>query len=185
MKKFSLILFLVIFLIFGGIFAKKKFFSGSEYNLSPMKEGNMKLLSEFENNGKIPSKYTCDGENLAPELTVSAIPVGTKSLVLIVDDPDAPMGTFVHWVLFNLPKHTIKINNKLLPPGVKQGLTDFGKIGWGGPCPPSGEHRYFFKIYAIDKILDLQNGCTKAQVERSIQGHIIEKAELIGLYKRK
>jgi len=145
----------------------------------------MKLISVFENNGNIPSQYTCDGENSAPELTVSGVPVGTKSLVLIVDDPDAPMGTWVHWVLFNIPIHTIKINEKSLPTSVKQGITDFGRIGWGGPCPPSGSHRYFFKLYAINTTLDLPQGATKAQVERAIQGHTIEKAELIGLYKRK
>lgn len=145
----------------------------------------MKLISDFEHEKNIPSKYTCDGENSAPELTISGVPVGTKSFALIVDDPDAPMGTWIHWVLFNIPLNTIKINEKSLPASVRQGITDFGKTGWGGPCPPSGTHRYFFKLYALDTMLELQNGSTKAQLERAMQGHILEKAELIGLYKRK
>lgn len=148
------------------------------------KEGNMKLTTVFEHNQIIPSKYTCDGENLAPELTVSEIPQNAKSLVLIVDDPDAPVGTWVHWVVYNIPTSVTKIDAKNLPKESKQGITDFGRIGWGGPCPPSGTHRYFFKLYAIDTVLDLAEGATKAQVENAIKDHIIEKAELIGLYKR-
>ncbi|MFA7659480.1 MAG: YbhB/YbcL family Raf kinase inhibitor-like protein [Candidatus Gastranaerophilaceae bacterium] len=144
----------------------------------------MKLKTVFEHNSNIPPKYTCDGENAAPELTISEVPSGAKSLVLIVDDPDAPIGTWVHWLLYNIPVGTTRIDAKNLPQGVKQGITDFGRTGWGGPCPPSGTHRYFFKLYAIDKTLDLTGGATKAQLENEIKNHIIEKAEIIGLYKR-
>lgn len=144
----------------------------------------MKLTSVFEHNSNIPSEYTCDGQDLAPILSIFEVPTGAKELVLIVDDPDAPVGTFVHWVLYNIPPSIQKIDNANLPVGVKQGMTDFGRIGWGGPCPPSGVHRYFFKLYAIDKVLDLPEGLTKLQVEKAAREHIIEKTELIGLYKR-
>lgn len=153
--------------------------------LGKIKEGNMKLTTVFANGERIPSKYTCDGEDSAPELTISDVPKEAKSLALIVDDPDAPMGTWVHWVLYNIPPNTQKIDAKSLSKEVKQGITDFGRTGWGGPCPPFGEHRYFFKLYAVDTILDLPQGATKAQLEHAIKNHIIEKSEIIGLYKRK
>lgn len=152
--------------------------------LKPEKESKMKLTSVFEYNANIPSEYTCDGEDLAPILEISEVPAGAKELVLIVDDPDAPVGTFVHWVLYNIPADTKEIDNKNLQPEIKQGMTDFGKIGWGGPCPPSGVHRYFFKLYALDSIIDLPTGATKFQVEKAAREYIIDKAELIGLYKR-
>lgn len=183
MKKTILTALLTIFCVSGCAVSKP--FNNKPAQPLSQKEGDMKLTSDFEHNSNIPSKYTCDGENSAPELTVVGVPAGTKSLALIVDDPDAPMGTWVHWVVFNIPINTIKINEKTLPHTVKQGITDFGRVGWGGPCPPSGTHRYFFKLYALDSLIDLQPGCTKAQLERSMQGHIKEKAELIGLYKRK
>lgn len=150
-----------------------------------IKVGKMKITSVFENNGQIPSKYTCDGQDLAPELNISDVPEGTKELVLIVDDPDAPIGTFVHWVLYNIPSSTTKIDEKNLPSGVKQGFSDFRRNGWGGPCPPNGEHRYFFKLYALDKELDMPEGASKAKIENAIKGHVIEQAQLIGLYNRK
>lgn len=145
----------------------------------------MKITSDFEHNGNIPSKYTCDGEDAAPELLISDVPQGTKELALIVDDPDAPMGTWVHWLVYNLPADTIKIDAKNLPTEAKEGITDFKRLGWGGPCPPNGVHRYFFKLYALDKKIELEQGLTKYQLEEKIRDHIIEKAELIGLYKRK
>jgi Raf kinase inhibitor-like YbhB/YbcL family protein len=145
----------------------------------------MKITSVFAHNENIPSEYTCDGKDLAPVLIISDVPSNTQELVLIVDDPDAPMGTFVHWLLYNLPANTIKIDNKKLPAVAKQGFSDFGRIGWGGPCPPSGTHRYFFKLYAIDKKLDLPIGATKPDLEKATSGHVIEKTELIGVYNRK
>lgn len=179
MKKAFLIIGLII--IFVAAFYLKKV---AIFELSSMKEGKMKLTTVFEHNGNIPSEYTCDGKDLAPLLTISDVPESAKELVLIVDDPDAPMGTWVHWVLYNIPISTRQIDAKNLPAGAKEGITDFGRIGWGGPCPPSGTHRYFFKLYAIDKNLDLPPAQTKEQIEQAIKGHIIEKTELIGLYKR-
>ena len=178
-KAFLIILILIVVRV---LFKK----THQQFNFStlPLKGGNMKFTTVFKHNDSIPSQYTCDGQDLAPELTISEVPSGAKELVLIVDDPDAPMGTWVHWVLYNIPTDTLKIDEKNLPQGVKQGMTDFGKIGWGGPCPPSGTHRYFFKLYAIDKNLDLPQGVGKSEVEAAIKGHVVEKVELIGLYKR-
>ncbi|MDZ4209610.1 MAG: YbhB/YbcL family Raf kinase inhibitor-like protein, partial [Candidatus Curtissbacteria bacterium] len=142
----------------------------------------MKITSAaFENNAKIPSKYTCDGENINPPLSFSGVPANAKSLVLIMDDPDAPNGTWVHWMVFNINPKINEISENSLPKDGIEGVTSFGKKGYGGACPPSGTHRYFFKLYALDTILNLTNP-NKAALEKEIQDHIIEKAELIGLY---
>ncbi|MGB7002666.1 MAG: YbhB/YbcL family Raf kinase inhibitor-like protein [Halobacteriota archaeon] len=142
----------------------------------------MKLTSpEFENGNKIPRKFTCEGDDFNPRLIIEDIPAGTKSLALIVDDPDAPMGTWVHWVSFNIPVVS-QIDEDSIPG--KQGINDFGRKDYGGPCPPSGTHRYFFKIYALDNVLDLNEGINKEALEDAEEGHILDKAELIGLYKK-
>jgi Raf kinase inhibitor-like YbhB/YbcL family protein len=146
--------------------------------------------SAFAEGGLIPAKYTCDGSDISPPLQWEAVPEGTKSIALISDDPDAPMGTWVHWVLFNLPAETRKLEenippDKTLPNGAKQGLSDFGRIGYGGPCPPSGTHRYFFKIYALDTKLDLAAGARKRELLKAMEGHILGQGQLIGKYKRK
>lgn len=172
---------LIVILIFLGV---SVVFSKELHHLQ-LKESDMKLSTVFEHNGNIPLEYTCDGKDLAPVLNISEVPQDAKELVLIVDDPDAPMGTWVHWVLYNIPANITKIDAQNLPKEAKQGMTDFGKIGWGGPCPPSGTYRYFFKLYAINKTIDLPLGAKKSQVEKEMQGHIIEKTEIIGLYKRK
>lgn len=144
--------------------------------------GAMKLTSpEFENNFNMPARFTCEGQDVNPELNIQNIPSDTKSLALIVDDPDAPVKTWVHWVVFDIAP-TNKIFEDSIPG--KQGINDFGKLDWGGPCPPSGTHRYFFKIYALDKILGLKEGIDKAALEKSMEGHILGEAELVGLYKR-
>lgn len=142
----------------------------------------MKLTSAaFENNKPIPSKYTCDDENINPPLEISEIPDNTKSLALIVHDPDAPRGDWTHWILFNIdPTNEIKENSAL----GKQGQTDFGDSKYGGPCPPSGTHRYFFELYALDTVLDLTSSAKKPDVESAMQDHILAKAELIGNYRR-
>lgn len=146
---------------------------------------NMKLTSPaFANNGAIPSEFTCDGAGLSPPLSISDIPKNTKSLALISDDPDAPVGTWDHWIVFNIPTSTTLIPKGAEPSGVA-GRNSWGKTGYGGPCPPSGTHRYFFKIYALDTILNLPKGSAKKDLETAMQGHIIEKAELIGLYNRR
>ena len=145
-----------------------------------MKE--LKISSpKFEHKGSIPVKYTCDGENINPPLIIEGIPEKAKSLVLIVDDPDAPMGTWVHWVVWNIP--TINIIEENNVPGV-EGINDFNQHGYGGPCPPSGTHRYFFKVYALSTELDLNPSSTKKDVESAMEARIITKAELVGLYSR-
>ena len=143
----------------------------------------MKLTSpDFKNNEYIPKKFTCDGQDISPNLTVENVPDSTKSLALIVDDPDAPMGTWIHWVVFDIPV-TSKIEEDSTPG--KPGTNTSGERNYGGPCPPSGTHRYFFKIYALDTLLNLKEGITKADLEKAMEGHILDKTELIGLYKRK
>jgi Raf kinase inhibitor-like YbhB/YbcL family protein len=135
----------------------------------------------FSPNGDIPKKYTCEGENSNPPLDISGTPDEARSLVLIADDPDAPGKTFVHWVVWNIPiMHHIDEDEM---PG-EQGLNDFGDVGYGGPCPPTGKHRYYFKVYALDDLLDLEKGATKQQVEQAMAGHIIAFGELMGHYKR-
>ncbi len=139
--------------------------------------------SEFTESEEIPEKYTCDGKNASPPLTIDNIPDNTKSLVLIVDDPDAPSGTFTHWIVWNIPPniHNIREFDK---PGVV-GTNDFGKIDYGGPCPPSGTHRYFFNVYALDKELELSEGSTRDEVENAMKGSVTEKKALIGTYTKK
>ncbi len=150
----------------------------------------MKITSSaFANNGMIPFKYTCDGEDISPPLQWEGIPDGAKSIVLICDDPDAPMGTFVHWVLYNLPPETKELaenipTDKELSNGTRQGTTDFRRVGYGGPCPPSGTHRYYFKIYALDTKFDLAAGATKAQLLKAMEKHVLAQGELVGKYKR-
>lgn len=162
------------------------FFQRSEEKqLEVTLSSNMKLISPaFEHNQPIPSKYTCDGENISPPLIVEAVPENTKSLVLIVDDPDAPMGTWVHWTLWNIAPDTKEIPENSVPAGAVEGMTDFGKPGYGGPCPPSGTHRYFFKLYALNKTLELNSAATKADIEKAMEGFLLGQAELIGLYSR-
>ena len=157
------------------------------------KEGvkNMVLVSSaFKAGEMIPSKYTCDGENISPQLSWSGAPAGTKSFALIADDPDAPMGTWVHWVIYNIPDTTHQLKEAVppvqkLPDGALQGISDFRKIGYGGPCPPSGVHRYYFKLYALDTMLSLPAGVTKAELLKAMEGHILAKAELMGRYSRR
>jgi Raf kinase inhibitor-like YbhB/YbcL family protein len=149
------------------------------------KEVQMKISSTaFEHNGQIPKKYTCDGSDVNPPLAFAEIPANTKSLALIVDDPDAPMGTWVHWVLWNIDPKTVEIEENSVPKGSMQGINDFRKHDYGGPCPPSGTHRYFFKLYALDMILGINANAAKPDLESSMKGHILATAELIGLYKR-
>lgn len=150
----------------------------------------MKLESNaFSANGTIPAKYTCDAEDTSPDLRWDTPPVETQSLVLIVDDPDAPSGTFVHWVLYDLPSETRQLAEGVelgptLEGGGVQGETSFGRLGYGGPCPPSGTHRYYFKLYALDGPLGLKSGATKQQVAAAMEGHILDSAELMGRYSR-
>ena len=136
----------------------------------------------FQNNGLIPAKYTCDEDDVNPPLNIEGIPREAKSLVLIVDDPDASMGTWVHWVVWNIPPMERIEENSV--PGV-EGLNDFRKHSYGGPCPPSGTHRYFFKIYALDARLDLNTNSKKEDVERAMERRILARGEIVGLYRRR
>ena len=145
--------------------------------------------SAFAEGQMIPAEYTADGRNISPPLEWSPVPEGTKSIALINDDPDAPMGTWVHWVLFNLPSDAKELAenipaDKILPNGARQGVSDFGRIGYGGPCPPGGTHRYFFKIYALDTEVGLEAGADKRQLLKAMEGHILEQGQLVGKYKR-
>jgi hypothetical protein len=149
------------------------------------KETQMKISSTaFGHNGQIPTKYTCDGPDVTPPLRFEGAPSTAKSLALIVDDPDAPAGTWVHWLVWNIDPKTSEMAENSVPKGAAQGKNDFGNHAYGGPCPPSGTHRYFFKLYALDTKLDISTNATKATLESSMKGHILDEAQLIGLYKR-
>jgi Raf kinase inhibitor-like YbhB/YbcL family protein len=145
--------------------------------------------SAFHEGDMIPPKYTCDGADISPPLTWEGVSANAKSLALISDDPDAPMGTWVHWVIYNIPP-AIKELPENIPPhknienGAQQGTNDFREIGYGGPCPPGGIHRYYFKLYALDKVLDSGPGMTKTQLLKAMEGHVLAQGQLMGRYKR-
>jgi len=139
----------------------------------------------FHGGEAIPAKYTCDGADASPPLAIGPVPMGTASLALIMDDPDAPVGTWVHWVMWNIPPQTREIHENSVPAGASQGRNDWHRIGYGGPCPPSGAHRYFFKLYALDIPLHLSAATIKADLERAMQGHILGKGELMGTYRKR
>jgi Raf kinase inhibitor-like YbhB/YbcL family protein len=150
--------------------------------------------SAFVEGGEIPTRYTCEGQGVSPPLAWSELPSGTRSLALIVDDPDAPdpkapKMTWVHWVLYNLPPTTGQlpeaVERTALPAGTREGLNDWKLPGYGGPCPPIGRHRYFHKLYALDAVLPDLGQPTKAQLEKAIQGHVLAQAELVGTYEKK
>lgn len=149
--------------------------------------------SSFPNNGPIPVQHTCEGHDISPELFWTEIPQGTRSLVLIVDDPDAPdpaapKRTWVHWVLYNIPPEAAGlpegVETSALPAGTREGLNDWNRTGYGGPCPPIGNHRYFHKLYALDTVLPDLKHPTKAALEKAMQGHVIAHSELIGRYQK-
>jgi Raf kinase inhibitor-like YbhB/YbcL family protein len=183
MKKWCLIFTQIVFLFF--------ILSANAKEVNTI----MKLTSpNFENQKEIPKKYTCDGEDLSPALAWSAAPEGTKGFALIVDDPDAPdprspKMTWVHWVLYNIPAsiHSLTegVDQKDLPKGTLEGVNDWKRTGYGGPCPPIGKHRYFLKLYALDIVLPDLKGPNKGQLEKAMEGHVLAKAEMVGLYERK
>ncbi len=145
--------------------------------------------SAFKEGEMIPRKYTCDGDDISPPLEWSGIPNGTKGIAIISDDPDAPMGTWVHWVIFNIPPDMKGLSENIpatttLENGAIQGITDFRRPGYGGPCPPSGTHRYYFKIYALDSMLKLKPQATKKDLLKAMEGHILAEGQLMGRYKR-
>ena len=145
----------------------------------------MKITSSaFQEGGNIPSKFTCDGSDTSPPLQITGVPSSAKSLVLIADDPDAPSGLFTHWLVWNIPPQTNSIAEGSAAKGV-HGTNDFGKSGYRGPCPPPGTHRYSFKIFALDRELDLSSGAKRSQVDAAMKGHVIAQGELVGRYARK
>jgi Raf kinase inhibitor-like YbhB/YbcL family protein len=180
MNKKYYALFILLFLIYGFV---------TEV------EGDKKMTititsSAFKEGQMIPAKYTCDGDNISPPLNWQQVPKGVKSFALICDDPDAPIGIWIHWVLWNIPAEANGLPEAVpattkLPDGSKQGITDFRRPGYGGPCPPSGTHRYFFKIYALDTMLDLPDTSTKQNLLEAMKGHILAEGSLMGKYKRR
>ncbi|MCS6956779.1 MAG: YbhB/YbcL family Raf kinase inhibitor-like protein [Patescibacteria group bacterium] len=146
----------------------------------------MKIYSkDFKQGEYIPRKFTCDDIDINPEIIIEDIPQNAKSLVLIVDDPDAPTGIWTHWIAWNISPKIKIINQGETPAGAVEGQNDFGMIGWGGPCPPSGRpHRYFFKVFALDRVIDLKTGASRQDLEQAINGYVLDQAEFFGLYKR-
>ena len=145
----------------------------------------MKITSSaFHEGGNIPSKFTCDGSDTSPPLQITGVPSEAKSLVLIADDPDAPSGLFTHWLIWNIPPQTNSISEGSAPKDVP-GTNDFGKSGYKGPCPPPGTHRYSFKIYALDRELDLRGGAKRSQLDAAMKGHVVAQGVLVGRYARK
>ena len=145
----------------------------------------MKITSSvFQEGGNIPSKFTCDGGDTSPPLQIAEVPSGAKSLALVVDDPDAPSGLFTHWIVWNISPQTNAIAEGSTPQGV-QGTNDFGKSGYGGPCPPSGTHRYYFKIFALDRELDLPSGTKRSHLDAAMKGHVVAQGELMGRYSKR
>jgi len=182
MKKISVFLFILFIVLF------------SRYTYAQSGGGDLMSIevtsSAFKQGEMIPSKYTCDGTDVSPSLQWSNVPGGTMTFALISDDPDAPVGTWVHWVLFNIPSHVTKLPENIPPKdkldnGAIHGINDFRRLGYGGPCPPGGTHRYYFKIYALDTELTLQPGATKKDVLKAMEGHILAQGELMGKYKRR
>jgi hypothetical protein len=144
----------------------------------------------FKQGERIPSKYTCDGSDVSPGLEWSDVPGGTRSFTIIADDPDAPVGIWIHWVLYNVPGETRTLPEAVppdanLPDGSRQGKNSWGRPGYGGPCPPGGTHRYFFSLYALDTVLELPSGVSKDDLLKAMKGHILAEAELMGVYSRK
>ncbi len=151
---------------------------------------NISLKSpSFKEGEMIPQRFTCDGEDISPELMWESIPEGYQTLAIVCDDPDAPMGTWVHWIIYNIPPGLTGLKEGIppdesLPDGTKQGKNSWRRIGYGGPCPPGGTHRYFFKIYSLDTRLDLDPGVSKSQLIRAMEGHTLAQGQLMGRYHR-
>lgn len=149
-------------------------------------EGKMKITSPvFQEGGTIPEKFSKNGQNVSPELRIEGIPAEAKGLALIVDDPDAPVGLFTHWLVWNLDPKTNDIAEGSAPNGSVQGKNDFGEIGYGGPQPPSGTHRYYFKVFALNRTLDLKAGAKRREVDAAMKGHVIAQGQLMGRYSKK
>jgi len=196
MYKFLIIAAIIIIAGVGAYFAFKDF--GKKKTPQPSFENitaspnqtnnntNMQISSPaFQAQQNIPVKYTCDGQNINPPLTFENVPSQAQGLVLIVDDPDAPAGTWTHWTLWNIDPEIAGLDENSVPADAIQGKTSFGKPGWGGPCPPSGTHRYFFKLFALDSTIDLSADAQVGDLQKAMQGHVVDSTELMGFYSRK
>ena len=151
---------------------------------APMHDSMLIRSPAWNHEERIPAKYSCSGEDTSPPVAIDAAPRGTQSFVLIMDDPDAPGGTWDHWIVFNIPKDTTRIGEGDTPPGVS-GTNSWGRLGYGGPCPPPGsEHRYLMKVFALDTILDLPEGASKTDIEKAMEGHVLERSTLMGRFSR-
>jgi len=155
-------------------------------NINQLATTNMKItIDSFKNGENIPLKYSCDGDNINPEIKITEIPQEAQSLVLIMDDPDAPMGVFTHWVIFNIPaSSTIIINENSIPQNSVLGLNSASQTSYVGPCPPTGTHRYYFKVFALDSLLNLKDGAKREEIEKEMANHIIDQTQYLGLHQR-
>jgi Raf kinase inhibitor-like YbhB/YbcL family protein len=187
MNKFQVFTMLFLLLVVSGCTAVEKKENMEEVETMQ----NIMISTEaFREGDTIPPEYTCDGKDISPMLSWNGVPSNAKSIALIMDDPDAPGGTFVHWVFYNIPANVQNLSkgmpgNETLADGSLQGMTDFGRTGYGGPCPPPGKpHRYYFKIFALDTKLDLSSKAKKTDVERAMEGHVLARGELMGKYGR-
>ena len=189
-KQARLWLLLFVIVIVAGVIWLSIWKHGGRTRSIPTKAGAVSMLTvtslNFPDNGEIPKKFTCDGENVSPQLSISSVPMEAKSLALIVEDPDAPGGTFTHWLLFHLPAGTHDLPEGAHVDGARQGKNDFKKNGYGGPCPPPGDpHHYIFHVYALDRMLDLPEGASREQADSALDGHVLGEGTLTGLYRRR
>jgi Raf kinase inhibitor-like YbhB/YbcL family protein len=182
----KIFLILLIILVISGAFVFGKIICSSQKQLMPASTTNIiKITSPaFTNNQPIPAKFSCDGEGINPPLDINDIPAKAKSLALIVDDPDAPAGLWTHWLVWNINPQVTAIKENSVPSGSLVGKNTSGNSNYDGPCPPSGQHRYFFKFYALDTVLNLASGSERPALENAMKGHIIDNGELMGTYKR-
>ncbi|MDX6497848.1 MAG: hypothetical protein QOG23_1108 [Blastocatellia bacterium] len=190
MKKSSVVMSCAFLVLFMGCANRQPIAQPPATNTLKTDKAEITVTSiAFKEGQSIPAPYTCDGVNISPPLEWTGVPKTATTVAIIVDDPDAAAGTWVHWVLYNLPADNIGVVENVpasenLKAGGFQGKNDFGKFGYSGPCPPSGTHRYFFKIYALDSDLPLKAGATKADVIKAMEGHIVLQGQLIGTYRR-
>jgi hypothetical protein len=183
LHKYLLLLPVITLLLCGHSAVEKK--SGTEKFSSTQNLPVMKIESStFRHGESIPAKYTCKGADINPPLHIADVSANAKSLALIMDDPDAPGGTWVHWLLWNVAPQTTEIKENSVPAGAVQGKNSWGRSAYGGPCPPSGTHRYFFKLYALDALLSLSSSADNAQLEKAMKGHILAQGELMGTFKK-
>lgn len=185
-KKISLAIIIIgIIFVLTYVYLKNANHNNSQ-NINQLTPTNMKItIDSFKNGENIPQKYSCDGSNINPEIKITEIPQKTQSLVLIMDDPDAPMGLFTHWVVFNIPaSSSITINENSVPQNSILGLNSANKTSYIGPCPPNGTHRYYFKIFALDTLLNFEEGIKREELEKVMASHIVDQAQYFGLYQR-